>query len=182
MNFPHLLVLCMNVKLFSMKSPLYCVSMQEWVFAHPGHTAMQIVFSYINVGEGVCLKKNLIFDETYLYMMHVMISVVFYMRSFMPETGIKARDKLLHPTDTSGCNYLSLSLITVSGITLLIKGRDKQLHSTDDVGHNYLLLSPIPASGTTLLISLELYTPVVWFSVISYISFIMMPVTGAITW
>ena len=40
----------------------------------------------------------------------------------MPEAGIIDRDKQLHPTDTVGCNYLSLSLIPASG-TILIKLR-----------------------------------------------------------
>ena len=31
------------------------------------------------------------------------------------ETGIKGRDKWLYPTDTTGCNYLSLPLIPASG-------------------------------------------------------------------
>ena len=31
------------------------------------------------------------------------------------KAGIKGRDKELHPTDTVGCNYLSLSLISPSG-------------------------------------------------------------------
>ena len=40
-------------------------------------------------------------------------------RSIVTETGIKGRDKQLHPTDTAGRNYLSLSLIAVSGTKLL---------------------------------------------------------------
>ena len=38
----------------------------------------------------------------------------------MPEAGIKGRDKLLHPTISVWCNYLSLSLTPASGTTLLI--------------------------------------------------------------
>ena len=32
-------------------------------------------------------------------------------RSVVPEAGIKGRDKELHPTNTVGCNYLSLPLL-----------------------------------------------------------------------
>ena len=41
-------------------------------------------------------------------------------RNVVAEVNIKGRDKYLHPTDTVGCNYLSLPLIPSSGIILLI--------------------------------------------------------------
>ena len=40
-----------------------------------------------------------------------------YLRSLVPEAGIKGRDKSSHPTDNVRCNYLSLSLIPASGTT-----------------------------------------------------------------
>ena len=43
-----------------------------------------------------------------------------YIRSVVPEAGIKGRNKQLHPTDTMGCNYLSLPLISASDTTFLI--------------------------------------------------------------
>ena len=36
-----------------------------------------------------------------------------YLKSVAPEACIKGRENLLHPTDTVGCNYLSLPLINV---------------------------------------------------------------------
>ena len=41
------------------------------------------------------------------------------MKTFVPEAGIKGRDKKLHPTDTVGCNYLSLPLIPAAGKEVL---------------------------------------------------------------
>ena len=37
-----------------------------------------------------------------------MCTHIWFMRRRVPEAGIKGRDKLLHPTDTTRCNYLSL--------------------------------------------------------------------------
>ena len=34
--------------------------------------------------------------------------------NIVSEAGIKGKDKYLHPTDTVGCNYLSLPLILAS--------------------------------------------------------------------
>ena len=42
------------------------------------------------------------------------------MRICVPEAGSEGRDKWLHPTDTVGCNCLSLPLKPASGTTLLI--------------------------------------------------------------
>ena len=43
-----------------------------------------------------------------------------HLRSAIPEAGIEGKDKYLQPTDTAGCNYLSLPLIPVYGRSVLI--------------------------------------------------------------
>ena len=71
---------------------------------------------------------------------------------YSTDTGIKGRDKLLHPTIPAGCNYFSLPLIPAPGTT------QKQVSKTGasnyipqiSVGCNYLSLPLIPAYSTTL--------------------------------
>ena len=57
-------------------------------------------------------------------MMFVIIFLAFiyvwYMCTCVLEVDIQGRNKLLHPTDTVGCNYLSLTLIPASCIQVLI--------------------------------------------------------------
>ena len=50
----------------------------------------------------------------------ILIIKVHYLWNVVPEAGIKGRDKLSHPTDIMGGNYMSMPLIHASGTTLLI--------------------------------------------------------------
>ena len=45
---------------------------------------------------------------------------VTYIRSVVPEAGLKCKDKQLHPTVSVGCNQLSLPLLPASGTQILI--------------------------------------------------------------
>ena len=46
--------------------------------------------------------------------------MMYNITTFVSKAGIKGRDKKLHPTDTVGCNYLSLLLIPVPRTEVLV--------------------------------------------------------------
>ena len=48
-------------------------------------------------------------------------------RTCVPGAGIKGRDKSFHPTDTVGCNYVSLPLIPTSGTQVFKSAWDLQI-------------------------------------------------------